>query len=108
AVGTSFSVRRDADGVRVFVTEGTVRVDQGESAETHSIARLESGAIAHAVADDVIVQTRPVAEVEQMLTWRTGYLVFDHTPMSEAIAEFNRYNRRKILIADPQVATIRI
>lgn len=108
AVGTSFSVRRDTDGVRVFVTEGTVRVDQGESAETHSIAQLESGAIAHAVADDVIVQTRPVAEVEQMLTWRTGYLVFDHTPMSEAIAEFNRYNRRKVLIADPQVATIRI
>ena len=108
AVGTSFSVRREADGVRVFVTEGTVRVDQGESAASHSIARLQSGAIAHAVADDVIVQTRSVSEVEQMLTWRTGYLVFDHTPMSEAIAEFNRYNRRKIVIADPQVATIRI
>jgi transmembrane sensor len=110
AVGTSFSVRRDeADGVRVFVTEGSVRVDRGEGADSaHSIAQLQSGAIAHAVADDVIVQTRPVAEVEQMLTWRTGYLVFDHTPLSEAVAEFNRYNRRKILIADPQIAAIRI
>jgi transmembrane sensor len=109
AVGTSFSVRRDADGVRVFVTEGTVRVDQGEAGHTaHSFAQLQSGTIAHAVADDVIIQTRPVAEVEQMLTWRTGYLVFDDTPMSEAIAEFNRYNRRKIFIADPQIATIRI
>lgn len=109
AVGTRFSVRRDSDGVRVFVTEGTVRVEQAEAGEaTRSIAQLQSGSIAHAVADGVVFQTRPVAEVEQLLTWRTGYLVFDHTPLSEAVAEFNRYNRRQIVIADPQVAAIRI
>jgi transmembrane sensor len=109
AIGTSFSVRRDVDGVRVLVTEGTVRVDQSEAGDsTHSMARLQPGAIAHAMADNVIIQTRPVAEVEQLLTWRTGYLVFDHTPLAEAIAEFNRYNRHKVVIADPQVGTIRI
>jgi transmembrane sensor len=109
AVGTRFSVRRDPDGVRVFVTEGTVRVEQADAGEvTRSIAQLQPGNIAHAVADGVVFQTRPVAEVEQLLTWRTGYLVFDHTPLDEAVAEFNRYNRRKIVIRDPQVAAIRI
>jgi len=109
AVGTQFSVRRDTDGVRVFVTEGVVRVEQSEPGEaSRSIAQLHPGAIAHAAADGVIIQTKPVAEVEQLLTWRTGYLVFDHTPLGEAITEFNRYTRHKIVIVDPQVAAIPI
>jgi transmembrane sensor len=109
AVGTKFSVRRDADGIRVFVTQGTVRVEQSDVGQApHALAQLQPGSIAHAVADGVVFQTRTVAEVEQMLTWRTGYLVFDHTPLSEAATEFNRYNRRKIVITDPQLAAIRI
>ena len=109
AVGTSFSVRRDADGVRVFVTEGTVRVEEGSAGQQpYAVAQLRPGSIAHAVADGVVFQTRSVADVEQLLTWRAGYLVFDHTPLVEAVAEFNRYNRRQIVIADSQVATIRI
>lgn len=109
AVGTKFSVRRDADGIRVFVTQGTVRVEQSDAGQTpHALAQLQPGSIAHAVADSVVFQTRTVAEVEQLLTWRTGYLVFDHTPLSEAATEFNRYNRRKIVITDPRLAAIRI
>jgi transmembrane sensor len=109
AVGTRFSVRRDPDGVRVFVTEGTVRVEEGSAGQQpYAVAQLRPGSIAHAVADGVVFQTRSVADVEQLLTWRAGYLVFDHTPLAEAVAEFNRYNRRQIVIADSQVATIRI
>ena len=109
AVGTRFSVRRDVDGIRVFVTQGTVRIEQSDVGEAaHSIAQLQPGSIAHAVADGVVFQTRPVAEVEQLLTWRTGYLVFDRTALAEAVAEFNRYNRRKLVILDSQVAAIRI
>jgi len=109
AVGTQFSVRRDADGVRVFVTEGVVRVEQNKPGDgDRSIAQLHPGAIAHAARDGVMIQTKPVAEVEQLLTWRTGYLVFDHTPLGLAITEFNRYTKRRIVILDPQIAAIPI
>jgi hypothetical protein len=29
--------------------------------------------------------------------WRQGYLSFDKTTLADAVAEFNRYNKRKIV-----------
>jgi transmembrane sensor len=42
------------------------------------------------------------------LSWRQGYLSFDKTTLADAVAEFNRYNKRKIVIEDPSIAAIRI
>jgi transmembrane sensor len=112
AVGTRFSVRRTSDDVRVFVTEGTVRV---EGASTPDAALSEGGAIflaagsvARAGDSGILVQKRPLADVEDYLTWRAGYVTFRETPLAEAIAEFNRYNDRKMIIRDPEVAAIRV
>ncbi len=113
AVGTQFSVRRDAGEVRVLVTEGTVRLESagavpsGQPATAHPAETLlKAGSIARADMDSVLVHEKPLAEVEQMLSWRSGYLVFDRTPLAEAVAEFNRYNARQIVIDDPRVAAV--
>jgi transmembrane sensor len=108
ALGTQFSVRREGDQVRVFVTEGKVRIEQGAAGASRPIMQLQAGNIARADADGVLVQEKPIAEVEQLLSWRTGYLAFDRTPLADAVAEFNRYSRRKIVIEDPSVAAIRV
>ena len=117
AVGTRFSVRRENDEVRVFVTEGKVRVEQAGQGDVAAPVRpdgesvatlLMAGSVARANADSVLVQERSIAEVEQLLSWRTGYLAFDKTPLADAVAEFNRYNTRQIIIEDPAVATIRV
>ena len=34
------------------------------------------------------------------LGWRRGMLVFKHTTLADAAAEFNRYNPEKIIVAD--------
>jgi transmembrane sensor len=107
AVGTRFSVRRDGEAIRVMVTEGTVRVEPADAAAVPAML-LQAGTVARAVGDGVVIHQKPLAELEQLLTWRTGYLAFDRTALAEAVAEFNRYNRRKIQIADPAIATIRI
>lgn len=116
AVGTKFSVRRENDEIRVFVTEGKVRVEQDAERSSGATVRagdeggaiLAAGSIARANDDSVLVQERSVADVEQLLTWRTGHLAFDKTPLADAVAEFNRYNKRKIVIQDPSVAAIRV
>jgi transmembrane sensor len=105
AVGTQFSVRRERDEIRVFVTEGQVRVERNDE---HGTALLGAGHIARADAGNVLVQEKSVAEVEQFLTWRTGQLAFDKTPLADAVAEFNRYNTRRIIIQDPTVAAMRV
>jgi transmembrane sensor len=102
AVGTQFSVRRDAEDVEVVVTEGKVRVeDAGETV-------LTPGSIAHAGDAGVLVQRKTIPEAQEHLSWRTGVLMFRDETLGEAVAEFNRYNVRQIVIADPKVADLRI
>lgn len=113
AVGTQFSVRRDEDEVRVFVTEGKVRIeDETESSHDKKgdgeILTLSAGNIARTGDAGVIVDQKTISEVEGYLSWRTGYLIFRDTPLADAVAEFNRYNARKIVIRDPVVAAIRV
>jgi transmembrane sensor len=109
AVGTQFSVRRDANSVQVIVTEGRVRVEQagGKSARVPP-AELSAGSVARSGGEGVLIQRKPVREVEDYLSWRSGYLIFRETSLAEAVAEFNRYNARKIVIEDSAVAEIRI
>lgn len=107
AVGTKFSVRRDGDEVRVVVTEGSVRVERGE-AGTRPVTRLAAGSVARASDTGVLVQERPLPEVEEYLSWRAGYVIFRNTALADAVAEFNRYNTRQIVIADPAIAAVRI
>lgn len=104
AVGTQFSVRRDRDDVRVIVTEGTVRIERPSTKDTV----LAAGTVALTRPEAIIVQTKPTPELEEALSWRFGYLVFHATPLAAAVAEFNRYNPRRIIIEDPELATVPI
>jgi transmembrane sensor len=101
AVGTKFSVRLVANDIRVLVTEGKVRIDNDSSA-------VSAGSIANTDGDAILVQQKPLPEVEESLSWRTGYLIFHETTLAGAVTEFNRYNLRKIVIEDSAVASIRL
>lgn len=103
AVGTKFSVRRDGENVSVIVTEGKVRVEgAGEQ------PLLVAGTMALASRTKVSVQEGSAEQVEEALSWRTGYLIFDATDLADAIAQFNRYTNRKIVIGDAAIAGVRV
>lgn len=109
AVGTQFSVWREADEVRVVVTEGRVRVERDNApAGDDPTAEIAAGSVAHAGDAGVLVEHRRLGEVEETLGWRGGFLFFHDIPLSEAIAEFNRYNRARIVIDTPGIGAIRI
>ena len=42
------------------------------------------------------------------MSWRSGVLMFRDRSLADAIAEFNRYNMRKIVIRDPALAALKI
>jgi len=108
AVGTEFGVRRDGDVVHVYVIEGRVRIEPDTEDSGRRAVQLVAGDKADILGSDVIVHSASVDEVERLLSWRQGFLFFDKTTLAEAAAEFNRYNRRKILIEDPSISAIRI
>lgn len=109
AVGTRFAVRRDASGLRVVVTEGMVRLQPERDAPGgRPTTLLPAGSIALAGPNGVLVRTGSVRQAEDALAWRDGLLSFRDTPLATAAEEFNRYNTRKLVIADPNVAAMRI
>ncbi len=114
AVGTKFSVRRNGHSVEVVVTEGTVRMEGVEaSGSAASRGATESVFIIAgegACSNDTgcLVQRMSGEAAKTRLSWREGVLSFRNMPLAEAVAEFNRYNVRKITIADPGVAVMRV
>jgi len=110
AVGTRFSVRREDQAMRVVVTEGVVRLEALPGADGHAqpTTLLPAGSIAVANADGVLVRTGSVADAERLVDWRSGTLAFRDTSLAEAAAEFNRYNRRKLVIADAEAGALRV
>ena len=108
AVGTRFSVRRDAGELRVVVTEGLVRLEADAGGEAAGPTLLPAGSVAIVHRDGVLVRAMPLAEAARLVDWRSGLLVFQDTLLADAASEFNRYNARKIVIADPRVGELRI
>lgn len=107
AVGTRFSVRRAGGDVQVVVTEGRVRIEGGRGGGTPATL-LSAGGVARAGAAGVLVQEADIVRAEERLSWRNGYLAFDDTQLADAVAEFNRYNHRQLVIVDPALAELRI
>ncbi len=120
AVGTVFSVRLgSARDVEVIVKEGRVQIDppklQPIDANT-DVAPPPASLLS--AGETVRIKPREVAElkvikvaeedVSRKLSWTQGRLIFERQTLAEVVAEFNRYNRRQMVIADPAIAGRRV
>jgi transmembrane sensor len=107
-LGTRFSVRREGDRVTVAVVEGRVRVDPEGVAAEGAPRIITGGDMAIAQGPSILVAPRSGEKVARELSWRRGMLTFDQATLAEAAAEFNRYNTKTLVIADPVAAQIRV
>jgi transmembrane sensor len=129
AVGTEFNVRLKSQSVEVVVREGKVRVDDVASGTSllrpQSEADSREGApplleTGQRVSIPITVPTSPApmpapatpeqladTEVDRSLAWQEQRLVFESAPLATIVAEFNRYNRQQIVIADAELAARR-
>jgi len=108
AVGTRFSVRRDEDDLRVYVEDGRVQIKRLRIAAEAAETLLPAGSEARTAKNSLLVDQPTAAQVEQLLSWRTGYIRFSDTRLADAVVEFNRYSLHKIVIEDPATANIHI
>jgi transmembrane sensor len=103
AVGTAFSVYRKTASAEVLVTEGAVEawVDGARGAGV----RLTAGESA-LISDDAAVSKDPIqpSKIDQALAWRSGMIDLAGMTLSDAVTQFNRYNRRHLVIADQSLA----
>lgn len=111
-VGTRFAVRHVGSQVRVAVEEGSVRMAQRDAGGQKLIAAaggvlLKAGDVANAGHAGIPLAVGR-AGVESVAAWRHGRVVFDNTPLAEAVAEFGRYGYDGVVIRDADVAALRI
>ena len=102
-LGTRFTVRRDPRALEVSLIEGRIRFDAKDE-PAHMPIDLAPGDTVTATRNAVTLAHVSKDTLDTSLSWRRGVLVFDRTPLYEAVRELNRYNTEKVVIADPQTA----
>jgi len=96
--GTQFNVRTDpSDRLEVTVLEGAVQVRPGPGAATLPLRAVDQ--YVHTTGHSA-VQSLPAAALDDALAWRTGHVVFNGTPLREALACFARYHGRTLTASD--------
>ncbi|HEX7113805.1 MAG TPA: FecR domain-containing protein [Steroidobacter sp.] len=113
AVGTSFVVRKKSAETIVTVIEGevavvaTARLDVVEpTAILQQAVHVSAGT--RADVGESNIQTTPVANPAAVTSWRSGRLIFDGVPLSDVVAEFNRYNKVQLVLAGTELSDERI
>lgn len=109
AVGTQFNIDRRTDRTTVTVVEGSVKViaehegSQSSAAGSSDPSREPLSEVIAAAQRIVVTESsisppERVADLAPVTAWTQRQLVFENRPISEVAAEFNRYNRHRIMI----------
>ncbi len=129
ALGTIFSVRLKNNQVNVLVEEGRVRIRANDdinqidyvpviAQEEIALEEIEHDntmVIVNAgnnvtfgdqIIESVIMEERE--SLERKFSWRQGILAFDDEPLSDVIDEVSRYTSYKIIVADPNIRSLRV
>jgi transmembrane sensor len=130
AVGTEFDVYRRRSGTTVSVIEGQVAVFLSNASAGSPLfpetpgARTARGAPSSNAADgatrllvsageQAVVTAQSAArlkpaDVAVATAWTQRQIVFQGTPLSDVVEEFNRYNRKQMVIDDEALRLIRV
>src|SRR6266852_3404007 len=113
AVGTQFDIYRKIGVTIVTVVEGQVAVFAGEPSWLRDerggapayVQRVNAGYEVRVDASGMSAQPAAV-DLSQSLAWLQHKIVFDHRPLGEVAAEFNRYGRIPVEIEDATLRTL--
>lgn len=103
-LGTEFAIRTGDGNIRVSVFKGRAELERADARNSDHTTVLVPGDVATASAETVSVTNKSVADISTNAAWRRGLLIFKYTPLRDAVAEINRYNTDKLVIADGSVA----
>ncbi len=109
-VGTVFTVRDRGGPITVGVEQGHVRVQvrprQGAGTPQVEVIDLHRGELVE-VRDGQAEAVRQ-ADTQALSAWRDGWLVFDNTPLGDALAAVNSYRARPIVSANGRIDALRL
>lgn len=116
AVGTTFSIRLRSDNeVDVLLTEGRASVTAWKAQRVPGVPRTEASSLLLSAQHLAEVRGKAIrarqltpAEIRRREAWLEGLIIVEHDALTDVVAEFNRYNRRKLVVADTAIASRRL
>jgi len=108
-LGTKFDVRLENDATVVTVVEGRVAVGASNSRQNHSPQSVQLSADQQIRVTAGEGPSAPVAvDAQRATAWLHRQIAFDHEPLEQVAAEYNRYSSKPIEIATPALRDLRI
>lgn len=116
-LSTAFSVQDLAHGRRITVLEGAVEVDDTRTQEAALVPSLVLKEGQRIQTYDNVVglrapDGRPLAietiNLAEAKAWQQGRIVFNGTPLTQAIADIQRYREQPIVLAAPALGSLRL
>ena len=105
-LGTAFEVRAyPNEAVRVAVTEGVVEVRRDSGMADSTV--LQPGDVAEVPTTGATVVKRQ-QNVERLLGWTRGELVFEDTPLSNVARDLERWFEVQVRIDDPALRSLHL
>ena len=108
AVGTEFDVYRKHAATVVTVVEGRVSVRRANPGNGQSTTVFEVPAGEQTIITAEGVSAPRVVSTEDATAWIHRQLRFDDTPLSDVVAEFNRYNTQPLVIESAELQDLKI
>lgn len=129
ALGTSFDVHYESDHTAVTLVEGKVAIDsrlrpsepvpalqeEGVAAPQAAVRQHAAGASPWLLSAGQRLTIEPagaakidVPSIESVLAWRRGEIVLNDTPLEEAVAAMNHYDKTALVIQSPALASLTV
>jgi transmembrane sensor len=111
-VGTAFNVDLRGNGVRVTVSEGTVKVgaaDAGgrapsdEALSQAPVSVVSAGQEVDMHGSAAAVRTLRAADIARTEAWRSGTVYFEKQPLSDVVEEIGRYSTLRLIVNDEKL-----
>ncbi|WP_024929213.1 FecR family protein [Methylophilus sp. OH31] len=106
-IGTIFDVLLQGDQATVTVLRGKVQVRRYHNAYTQyqEVYLTKDQQTQSYPARPLFVQT---VDTKTQTAWKDGKIIFERTPLHQALAEMQRYETRPVVLADAQLANLKI
>ncbi len=107
-LGTKFVVRQNPKRLEVALLDGRIWLDASPGLpNTHGFLLVPGDEVV-STARSLTRIRKPAEDLQGELGWRSGMLVFKYVTLVDAAAELNRYNTKKLVIADAATARLKI
>jgi transmembrane sensor len=105
--GTRFNVRRHSSFTDVDLLEGSVDIGARSAVDAKGLSLAAGQAIRIDIHGQPTAPLSP-ARAAYIEDWRQGRISFDHTRLSEAVAEMNRYSQTPLVLDDQELGNLLI